>query len=70
MSNQPKPKTIAIGIRIEEDVRRAVEAAAVADSRTVSSLLRKALLEYLRSHGFLPPVSASVTSVDNQNGLE
>jgi hypothetical protein len=70
MSKQPKLRTTAIGIRVEEDVRKAVEAAAAADSRTVANLLRKALLEYLRSHGFLPPVSAGVISVDDQNGLE
>jgi hypothetical protein len=70
MTSRPKPRTTAIGIRVDDEIKRAVEAAAAADARTVSSLLKKALLEYLRSHGFLLPVSAGAIRVDDLNGLE
>lgn len=54
MPNKPKPTPTAIGIRVDEEIRKATEAAAAADSRSVASLVKKALVEHLRKNGFLP----------------
>lgn len=47
-------RTAAIHIRVEPDVKVAVEQAAEADRRTVASLVEKLLVEWLRERGYLP----------------
>ena len=46
-------RTAAIGIRVEPEIKAAVEKAAAADRRTVASLIEKILVEYLEQNGFL-----------------
>jgi hypothetical protein len=49
--------TSAIAIRVEPNIRKAIEKAAKADQRPAASLVKKAVVEYLRRNGFLPPES-------------
>jgi hypothetical protein len=49
------PKAPAIGIRLESDEKAALEAAAAADDRPLSSMGRKIIAEWLREQGFLKP---------------
>ncbi len=44
-----------IGFRIDADVKEALERAAVADSRSLSSLVTKILTDWLKAQGHLPP---------------
>lgn len=46
-------KTEPIGVRLEPEERAAIEAAAAADDRPVSSLMRKIIVEWLRKGGWL-----------------
>jgi hypothetical protein len=46
-------RTAAIGIRVEPEIKAAVEKAAAADRRTVASFIEKILVEYLEEHGHL-----------------
>lgn len=47
-------KTEPIGVRLEPEERAAIEAAAAADDRPVSSLMRRIIVEWLRKNGWLP----------------
>jgi uncharacterized protein (DUF1778 family) len=47
----PMPKETFLNIRLEADERAALKAAADADERTVSSLARKIILDWLRANG-------------------
>jgi hypothetical protein len=47
-------KTHPLGFRVEPEVKDALEKAAKADMRSVSSLIEKILSEWLRANGFLP----------------
>ncbi len=47
-------KTASIGIRIEPDVKVALEAAAKADRRSVASYIEKLIIEDLQRSGALP----------------
>jgi hypothetical protein len=67
MRPKPKPTMSAIGIRVDDEIRRATEAAAAADSRSVASLVKKVLVEHLRAKGFLPPASAGVIAAGDLN---
>jgi hypothetical protein len=42
-----------VGIRLEPEERDALELAAAADERTISSLARKIIVEWLRKNGWL-----------------
>jgi hypothetical protein len=58
--------TSAIAIRVDPEMRKAIEQAAKADQRTVTSLTKKTLTEYLRRNGFLPKVTVEpVTAADS-----
>lgn len=47
-------KTHPLGFRVEPEVKEALEKAAKADHRSVSSLIEKILVEWLKANGFLP----------------
>jgi hypothetical protein len=47
-------KTHPLGFRVEPEVKEALETAAKADHRSLSSLIEKILVEWLRINGFLP----------------
>ena len=56
-------KTHPLGFRVEPEVKQALERAAKADMRSVSSLIEKILVNHLRASGFLPaPPSPSIAS--------
>lgn len=46
-------KTAALGFRIPDDMKAALEAAAKEDDRSVSSLVTIVLREWLRNKGYL-----------------
>lgn len=54
IANVTMPKTAAIGVRVEPEVKEAAERAAADDHRPVASLLEKLLIEYLTANGYLP----------------
>lgn len=47
-------KSHPVSVRLPVEVKEAAEAAARADTRSMSSLIEKVLTDYLREHGFLP----------------
>ena len=51
-------RTASIGIRIEQAVKDALEAAAKADRRTVASFIEKLIIDDLEAKGFLPKGAA------------
>lgn len=46
-------RTASIGIRVEPEVKEALESAAKADHRTVASYIEKLLIEDLKAKGLL-----------------
>lgn len=48
-------KTHPLGFRVEPSVKEALEKAAKADMRSVSSLIEKILTEWLKTEGHLEP---------------
>lgn len=48
------PKTPSLGVRVQPETKAALEAAAKDDMRSVSSLIEKILVEWLRLKGYLP----------------
>lgn len=48
------PKTHSLGVRVQPEVKAALEKAAKDDMRSMSSLIEKALTEWLREKGYLP----------------
>jgi hypothetical protein len=46
-------KSDPIGVRLEPEEKAALEKAAAADDRSLSALVRKILVEWLRKHGHL-----------------
>lgn len=47
-------RNAALGIRIEQNVKDALEAAAKADRRTVAAYVEKLIIDDLEAKGFLP----------------
>ena len=47
-------KTPSLGVRLEANVKSALEKAAKDDLRSLSSLVEKILIEWLRDKGYLP----------------
>lgn len=43
-----------LGVRVDQKVKEALETAAKDDFRTVTSLVEKILVEWLRDKGYLP----------------
>lgn len=50
----PMAKTAAIGIRIEPEMKEAIDAAAKADRRSVASYIEKLIADDLEKKGMLP----------------
>ncbi len=46
-------KTPSLGVRVQPETKAALEKAAKDDVRSVSSLIEKILIEWLRSNGYL-----------------
>ena len=46
-------KTLPVSVRLSPDVKAALEEAAEADSRSISSYMEKVLAEHLREKGWL-----------------
>jgi hypothetical protein len=46
-------KTPSLGVRVQPDTKVALEKAAKADMRSVSSLIEKILVEWLRANGYI-----------------
>jgi hypothetical protein len=47
-------KTPSLGVRVQPQTKAALEKAAKDDLRSVSSLIEKILVEWLREKGYLP----------------
>ena len=47
-------KTATLNLRIGPELKRAAEQAADADNRSVTSLIEKLLIDYLKTHDYLP----------------
>lgn len=47
-------KTPSLGVRVHPETKAALERAAKDDMRSVSSLIEKILVEWLRAKGYLP----------------
>jgi hypothetical protein len=52
-------KDAALGFRIPAEVKAALERAAKADDRSVSSMVERILKSWLTENGYLPPASPS-----------
>jgi hypothetical protein len=52
-------KTPSLGVRVQPEVKAALEKAAADDVRSVSSLIEKIAVEWLRERGYLPKPPAS-----------
>lgn len=46
-------RTASLGVRVQPNVKAALEAAAEADNRSVASLVEKVLIDWLKSKGHL-----------------
>ena len=51
-------KTPYLGVRVQPEVKAALERAAADDLRSVSSLVEKIAVEWLRERGYLPKPQA------------
>ena len=47
------PKTPSVGVRLDPEVKAALEKAAAADARKLSSLIAKIVSEWVRRNGWL-----------------
>jgi hypothetical protein len=56
---QPERKTAVVMVRMRPSTKAAAEQAAVSDERSLSSLIEKLLLDYLRERGHLPALEAA-----------
>lgn len=52
-------KTPSLGIRVQPEVKAALERAAADDLRSVSSLVEKIVVEWLRGRDYLPKPQAA-----------
>jgi hypothetical protein len=59
-------KTPSLGIRVQPETKEALERAAKADMRSISSLIEKVLVEWLREKGYLgkPAAAGSIAAED------
>jgi hypothetical protein len=58
------PKTPSSGVRVQLKTKAALEKAARDDLRSVSSLIEKVLVEWLREKGYLPTSQLDANRVD------
>lgn len=56
-----RTKTAVLNLRIEPDIKTAAEKAAADDRRSLTSLVEKLLLDYLRDKGYLPETDAGAS---------
>jgi hypothetical protein len=47
------PKTAAIGLRVEPEIKKALDKAAADDRRTIASYVEKLLVDHLTAAGYL-----------------
>jgi hypothetical protein len=52
------PRDATVGLRVDPKVKAAAEKAAADDRRSLSSLIEKALVDYLVRHKYLKPGAA------------
>ena len=62
-------RSATIGVRVDPQVKRAAEDAALDDHRSVASLLEKLLIVYLRKAGYLHG-EASLRVIEEADDLE
>jgi hypothetical protein len=48
------PRTNSLGVRVDPQIKAALEKAAAADERTVSSTIERILKAWLQERGYLP----------------
>jgi len=46
-------KSVTLGLRLDQDLKAALERAAKADRRTVSNLVEKIIADWLKANGFV-----------------
>ena len=46
-------KTPSLGIRLQPEVKEALKDAAIADTRSLSSMVEKILVDWLKTNGYL-----------------
>lgn len=51
-------KTPSLGVRVQPEVKKALERAAKEDVRTLSSMVEKIIVEWLTAKGYLPKKAA------------
>jgi predicted HicB family RNase H-like nuclease len=49
----PRKNSVTLNLRIDPELKKAAEKAAMADRRSLTTLIEKLLSEYLVKHGFL-----------------
>jgi hypothetical protein len=49
----PRTKSATLNLRIDPDIKEAAEIAAADDRRSLTSLVEKLLIDYLRKRGYL-----------------
>lgn len=54
MIEKTETKSVPIGLRVTPSFKKALDAAAQADSRAVASLVEKVLTDYLKKNSYLP----------------
>lgn len=47
-------RSVPVGLRLTPTLKRALDEAAAADSRSVASLVEKVLTDFLKKNGYLP----------------
>ena len=52
-------RTNPLGVRVRPEIKEALEKAAADDDRSVSSLVERALLEWLTARGYMPKPAAA-----------
>jgi hypothetical protein len=53
MIQKTETRSVPIGLRVTPAFKKALDAAAQADSRSVASMVEKVLADFLKKHGFL-----------------
>ena len=54
MIEKNETKSVPVGLRVTPSFKKALDAAASADSRPVASLVEKVLTDFLKKNGYLP----------------
>jgi hypothetical protein len=51
-----KRQTTPLGIRVSHETKAAIDQAAADDMRSTAGMVEKILVDWLRAHGYLPPL--------------